>query len=261
MMPHNHAHHRSSALAATEPDINLAHPAASSSFERWQITALISALFIVSLFSAFPAIDLFVSGLFFDPDEGFFLQGSFLVTSVNYALKRGLELFACCAFAMCLLGLMPRFRKQSRAWLFFVLSFTIGPGLIVNLFLKAEVGRARPREIEDFGGDRFFTPILQVADQCAQNCSFSSGEVAMTSTFVFASLAVIWSLLSARSRLAAALAGGAVIGISAGMRIGLGAHFLSDTLASTAISALVVLLTWRLTAMGSYPPRKRLQFA
>ncbi len=239
--------------AVTTPDFHLVNRSVSSPSTHLWIAALTGALIIVCLFAAYPGIDIFVSQLFFVPHEGFYLRQNFVATNLNALLKHLLEVFAAVSLVMCLLGLLPRFRKKARVWLFFVLAIVLGPGVIVNLVLKSNVGRARPRTTDIFGGDHLFTPILQVADQCAQNCSFSSGEVAMTSTVVFASLAVIWSRLSARGRLAAALAGGALIVLSAGLRVGLGAHFLSDTLASTAISALVVLLTWRVTAMDRPP--------
>jgi lipid A 4'-phosphatase len=219
------------------------------SSDIWLAVALTAALSIVSLFAALPSIDLAVSRMFFDQADGFFLQERPLVIKINSALKQGLEIFALVAVLTGLASVLPQFRRQARASWFFVLSFLVGPGLIVNLVLKANVGRARPRDVEEFGGDRMFTPILQVVDQCAQNCSFSSGEVAMTSTFVFALLTVLWSRLSPQRRLLAGVVGGSLIAVSAFLRIGLGAHFLSDTLASVAISGLVVLLAWRVTGL------------
>ena len=55
-------------------------------------------------------------------------------------------------------------------------AFCFGPGLVVNGVLKAFWGRARPSQILEFGGAAQFTPPVQIADQCARNCSFVSGE-------------------------------------------------------------------------------------
>ena len=37
--------------------------------------------------------------------------------------------------------------------IFILLFLALGPGLVVNLMLKDQLGRARPREVVDFGGD------------------------------------------------------------------------------------------------------------
>ena len=52
-------------------------------------------------------------------------------------------------------------RQQLRHGLFIILSLAVGPGLIVNSALKEHWGRARPREITQFGGVAHYTVPFQ----------------------------------------------------------------------------------------------------
>ncbi len=140
-----------------------------------------------------------------------------------------------------LLGLTPR-----RA-LFVVVSLLLIQGLVIDVYLKGAFGRARPREIEAFGGAFLFTPFYLVSDACAKNCSFVSGHAGMAfSAFVFCFLAesrrwrqgLFWLVLA--------------IGLLTGwMRVIQGGHFLSDVLFSgmvvfgtTWLVALLILRPW-----------------
>ena len=76
----------------------------------------------------------------------------------------------------------------------------LGPGLVVNGILKEHWGRARPRDVTQFGGDRRFTPALVIADQCERNCSFSAGHPSAG----FALAALAYASISRRRRWAAA---------------------------------------------------------
>ncbi|MBC6417101.1 MAG: phosphatase PAP2 family protein, partial [Rhodospirillales bacterium] len=89
-------------------------------------------------------------------------------------------------------------------------------------------GRARPRELEIFGGSFPFTPFYLVSEACRSNCSFVSGHAGMAfSTFALSFLPRDRSL-----RLwlfSASLAFGLLTGW---MRVIQGGHFLSDVLFS-----------------------------
>jgi len=187
------------------------------------------ALFI----TAFPAVDIFISKIFFDGNSflrdqwwqkvlqdglGYFLGLSVLAVIGIYACNRLLKRNVC--------------GVDGRRVVFVILVLVIGAGLIVNVILKDNFGRARPREIAEFGGSRRFTPPFVVSGQCNTNCSFSSGDAAGG----FFSLALALALGRRRAMFLAGLALGAVVSFS---RISSGAHFFSDTVVSFFVMLIV----------------------
>jgi lipid A 4'-phosphatase len=110
---------------------------------------------------------------------------------------------------------------------FVLLFLALGPGLAVNFLLKEQYGRARPREIVEFGGSEQFTPFWQPG-KAGTNSSFPSGHAAIA-------FAVItpWFVLREQQRRVAAgfLALGLLFGSLVGVaRILQGGHFPSDIL-------------------------------
>jgi membrane-associated PAP2 superfamily phosphatase len=117
---------------------------------------------------------------------------------------------------------LKKFRIQS---LFFILLLLLGPGLVVNTILKDNVGRARPRELVEFGGSHRFSQVWQPGDT-GRNSSFPSGHAAVAFY-----LMAPWFILRGKKRIPAVsvlvsgLAFGSLVGAT---RILQGAHFLSD---------------------------------
>ena len=177
-----------------------------------------------------PGIDLGVARLFFlpgveDPSRRFLFNGAPLAEVIHWfavyapwllAAALTLSLLATVARRQPLLGLD---RKQ---WLFLVLAMGLGPGLMVNQVLKDNWQRARPFQIKEFDGGQRFSPPLVISDQCHHNCSFVSGEAA--SGFYLTAFAYV-ARRRRRELFWAGMATGAVAGF---VRIGQGAHFLSD---------------------------------
>lgn len=215
---------------------------------RW---TLIAALVVVCLFSAFPGLDIAIARQTYLGEGRFALSQVPGAQLVNDLLRHPLNIIAwltvLVALGFRLAGVRPHLGRRNLEFAAFVIG--VGPGLIVNALLKLEVGRARPAYIQEFGGDLRFTPMMQVTDQCSWNCSFSSGEVAMTSAAVMVVLALCWHLIPPRQRRTAVVIGAALIMLSTTLRLGLGRHFMSDALASVAISAFVTLWAWRLFQM------------
>lgn len=122
----------------------------------------------------------------------------------------------------------------ARCW-FLVAALVVGPGLVANAIFKDHWGRARPREVVEFGGTKPFTPPLLPAMSCSRNRSFVSGEA--SSMFV---LFLAPALLLPGIRIT--LIGMAVcLGMAAGaIRMMQGAHFLSDVLFAGIFMALTV---------------------
>jgi lipid A 4'-phosphatase len=121
-------------------------------------------------------------------------------------------------------------------------SFLVGPGLLVNVFLKEYWGRPRPASTDMFGGLLPFVPAGEWSNACPGNCSFVSGEA--SSIFWLICLIPLWPQ---RLRGRAALGIAAICAFTAGLRVAFGGHYLSDVVLgglSTPIvfSALAVLV-------------------
>ncbi len=131
---------------------------------------------------------------------------------------------------------VARWRKFRRDALFLILLLALGPGLLVNVVLKDHVGRARPREVVQYGGSHAFTEIWQPGDT-GRNSSFPSGH-ASVAFFLLAP----WFVLRGRNRTLALafLVGGILFGMAVGWaRILQGGHFLSDVLWAGGLVYLV----------------------
>src|SRR5262249_4473180 len=132
-------------------------------------------------------------------------------------------------------------RLDRKALVFLVASMAAGPGLLANTILKDEWGRARPVQIEAFGGAHHFTPAPLPAAEGERNCSFVPGPPAPR----FSLVAFAFLLPPGRSRrcgIVAALGFGALVGLG---RIAQGAHFLSDVLyAGLLVYGVTALLYW-----------------
>jgi membrane-associated PAP2 superfamily phosphatase len=135
------------------------------------------------------------------------------------------------AFAALVVFSISFLRANFLVWrkkaLFVLLFLIIGPGLLVNLILKEQVGRARPREIVEFGGPYQFTQFWQPGT-AGTNSSFPSGHAAIA----FALMAPWFPLRGHQRRLALGfLLGGVFFGLLVGIaRILQGGHFASDVL-------------------------------
>jgi lipid A 4'-phosphatase len=119
----------------------------------------------------------------------------------------------------------PFLKLSGKAWLFLFLGLLIGPGFVANVVFKDHWGRARPREVVEFGGTAAFSPAFYIRKECSINCSFVSGDASFgfyLPAFAFVapsrrSRRVFWSAMALGSLFAAA-------------RVIIGAHFLSDIL-------------------------------
>jgi lipid A 4'-phosphatase len=197
---------------------------------QWILASFLTATLLLIMF---PGIDIAVSGLFYH--DGFHIKGQWWQNLLHAAVA-----FLLCASIAAAAGiyLFNRFTKRSicalddRKFCYLVIVLLLGPGLIVNVVFKDGFGRARPRDIQEFGGAKLYTPPFVVSQQCDTNCSFSSGEGAGA----FFTLALAPALSRRRSVLVAAVAFGVVVSVS---RIAAGAHFFSDTVVSFFVMLIV----------------------
>ncbi len=123
---------------------------------------------------------------------------------------------------------------------FVVLAGALGPGLVVNSGFKENWQRARPYQVEAFGGTQQFSRATVMSNQCNNNCSFVSGHVAC-GIFLASML-----LVDRKRRVAWGIAG-VLAGITIGFaRMADGAHWLSDVLWASPITLLCSWLVWKL---------------
>jgi len=184
---------------------------------------------IGGLLVAFPHIDLTIAGQFHDPIDGFYLRDNPLVRLVYHGVPWitrtvvvSLVLFLLAAWTIW--RRRAFFSRQRRAALYLLLVMIVGPGLLVNTLFKDNWGRARPSQVEQFGGTKQFTRAALPADQCAKNCSFVSGHASVG--FFFLAFAFVWP----RHRVLWLVAGTG-LGLGIGLvRIMQGGHFFSDVI-------------------------------
>ena len=214
---------------------------------RCALALMVGFVAAAAVFSLWPGFDLWVSGLFFRQDGGFWLAQVQVLEQLRHFIW-GLSLLA---VAMSVLGVVllgagrTLWGLTRRGWLFVLLLYVVGPGLIVNAILKSYWGRARPAMVQDFGGPSRFTMALSPTDQCDANCSFVSGEGAAATALAL----VAWLLMP---RVAAVVGAGAArvifsaaLGICSagiGLRVMTGRHFLSDTVFAVLIVLTVALV-------------------
>lgn len=208
--------------------------------EIWATAAF--GLVAAILFVAVPEIDLAAAQALYVGDNRFVLSGT-TISVVWSKLTRIVALIIVAALAIGLILSVLRHRAvfglDWRRYVFVLLCFGIGAGILANAIFKENWGRARPSQIVEFGGEKQFSPAFVIAGQCPRNCSFVSGD----SAFAFGTLA--FALLSGRRRryVLAALAFGTVVGVG---RMLTGAHFLSDVVFSGVFTVLTVLVLERL---------------
>ena len=182
-------------------------------------------LFAASLliFTVFPELDLQVASWFYEPEGGFqWRQLLPVIMSYEFFKARSvgwvvIVLLAYLAHAMTRPIPVPAKRNAA---LFLLVMIVAGPILLVNSGLKDHWGRARPSQVQQFGGDRIYSPPLQPAAQCERNCSFVSGHAAAG----FALIGLYWTT-KRRRWLIAGIALGSMVGLG---RMIQGGHFLSD---------------------------------
>lgn len=182
-----------------------------------------------------PSIDIAVSRIFFDEQ----MQFRWARTGVLELIRTVGPEVIIGTLVVCVLLYVASLISQSWMWrvapmqVFYLgLTLLIGPGLIVETLLKPNWGRARPRDISDFGGSATYSPAWQMSDQCDGNCSFVSGHAAVA--FWLTAYAFI---LPAKWRIPVLIVS-VILGFAMGVvRIAQGAHFLSDV----ATAGLVVI--------------------
>jgi lipid A 4'-phosphatase len=173
-----------------------------------------------------PRIDVVVSNLFYKAGQGFFLADEPIFVSLHWlayygarALGASLTLLVLAAFVK----RKPVIGVNAKGWLFLLLALLIGPVLIANVGFKDHWGRARPREVIEFGGTASFSPALVPQPEIRRNGSFVSGDGAFG--FFLPTLAYVVPQRRTRRTFWGCMVAGALFSLA---RLVMGAHFFSD---------------------------------
>ena len=204
------------------------------------LAVLLGTLLASAIFAAFPAIDIATAALFYD-GATFPIATNLPVEAVRIALYAGEDLAFLILLAITLRR-KPFLNLAPRDWLFQLLIFLGGPGIIVNGLLKRFWGRARPFQTIDFGGTQTFTRAWQINPAGHGNSSFVSGEMAGATA-----LAICLTLIlranrtrlgstTYRSLLAVTLS---LPLFTAWQRMAAGKHFLSDIVIAALLIGLL----------------------
>jgi lipid A 4'-phosphatase len=204
-----------------------------------------------ALFLSYPELDIIVARQFYLAPHNFTLSD----TPIGAFFSRGIEILMLvtgvlllAALAVVAIRRRPLLGLNARTLVYLILSYAIGPGLVVNLILKNHWGRARPIDISAFGGQSRFSPALLISDQCDHNCAFVSGDASVAFAFLaFALILPRWRIPA----IAGALLFGAGIGA---IRMMQGAHFISDVIFAGIFTALVVLVLKYVLLKRSHGP-------
>lgn len=198
------------------------------------------------LFVAFPGLDIAVSSLFYRPGDGFWLaRVHFLDVLRNLFWNASVLVVTVAVLVLPLAWVLPAPVRRLRGWAVYTIAlYALSTGLLVNGLLKSFWGRARPADVEAFGGTAVFTPPFEIADQCQWNCSFVSGEASAVMALALSLDALLAPRLSCGGRRALRIGLGAMVALGSGLRIATGRHFLSDVVFG-------ILLTWLVAALVS----------
>mgnify|MGYP002335691157 CR=1 FL=1 len=213
---------------------------------------LIGAIGVFSLlFLAVPEIDLWFSALFFDEVDQFSYAPNALFKIIRYFYMYGLALVALLTVSIFIrsLSIGERRAVSLNVWGFMVASFVVGPLVLVNGILKTFWGRARPADVEYFGGSKIFTPPMVITDQCDLDCSFVSGEVSAIATALIVLAIVLWANMTARWRAISLYVVLPMSLVGMALRIITGRHFLSDMIFGALYCALIIWVFYRVFKM------------
>ena len=177
------------------------------------------------LFLLLPELDLWANGQFYRAGEGFFLTQALLPVHDAVPYLTRFFLFGLIG-AFLIASLVSAPWVQRKRLLYLLLVLIVGPGLMVNTLFKDNWGRARPAQVQEFGGSKAFTPAWVLSQQCEKNCAFVCGDASvgfflLAPAFVFPNRRRLW--------LAAGLAAGGLLGL---VRMAQGGHFFSDVIFS-----------------------------
>ena len=184
--------------------------------------------FFVLFFILFPKFDIFFSKLFFF-EEKFISDKYIFIRSLRSFLKDLMIVISIVSLLLIIVNIFFKMKKKTflkpRTKLILI-GFLVGPvigcGLIANFYFKDNWGRARPINIQEFGGEKIYTQPFIISDQCERNCSWISGEASAAFSFITGTI-----ILKSPIFLLLNIIFGIIVSFC---RIAMGGHFLSDNI-------------------------------
>jgi lipid A 4'-phosphatase len=224
------------------------------------VLAVFAALGLV--FGIYPELDLWLAGLMFDPQTGYFMIRPWISAARDGSMWLVTAMVVPSVAALLIKLAFPRQRLlvSARAILFLLGTLAIGPGLVTNVVLKNEWGRSRPIDVQQFGGPETFVAWWDPRGDCPKNCSFVSGDVS----------GAFWTLAPAAlappawrtAAYTAAIAFGGLVGLA---RMAFGGHFFTDVAFAGLFTFLVIWLVhgliyrWRPTRLSDEVLERRME--
>ena len=199
----------------------------SISLKKVLLTNTFFFAFFVLLFFLFPNLDIHFSKLFFN-EEKFISEKYIFVKNLRSFLKDLMVFISVFSLLLIVAGILLKkkvffFKRRTKLILLgFIVGPVIGCGLIANFYFKDNWGRARPINIQEFGGDKIYTKPFTISDQCKKNCSWIGGEASAAFSFITGTI-----ILKNPIYLIINLIFGIVVSLC---RIAMGGHFLSDNI-------------------------------
>ena len=206
-----------------------------TSYLRLRRSRTLLACFLLSsiLLATFSHIDLGIAALFYD--GGFYMARQGWARALHGSIPWfiiGTLVAVAGIYVFNRLARRDLLGIDGRKLVYLLLVLVLGAGLVVNAILKDNFGRARPRDVEEFGGTLQFTPAFVVSSECDYNCSFASGDAAGA----FFGLAFVLASSRRRAASAAGIGFGVLVSVA---RIASGAHWFSDTVVSFFVMLIV----------------------
>ncbi len=182
-----------------------------------------------TLFLFYPGLDIYFSNLFFNGNQ-FISEKYTIIKVLRVYLKNLMIIISVMSLLMLLINFINKKQNMRRLinqrTKFSLIGLVVGPilgcGIIANLYFKDTWGRARPVHVEEFGGNKIFTPAFLKSDQCEKNCSWISGETSAAFSFTVGTILLknpLFFLLNL------------ILGFLVFFcRLSMGGHFLSDNI-------------------------------
>lgn len=190
---------------------------------RWWVSIF---LVIGIIFTAFPTLDTWVSGVFWHWHDQSWQHNidwvMWIYKAVPWFGRAALLWGLFCVFAPAKWCGGTRLKRRCAI---LGLTMFLLVGAAVNGGFKSYWGRARPVAVTQFDGDKPFTPALIPAANCDKNCSFVSGHAA--TGYALIAIGALGAARTRRKWLSIGLAAGIFTGM---LRVLQGGHFLSDIL-------------------------------